>query len=463
MTGARRGAPAALTSVAVLVLVAVLATAAYAAGERGEASPSVDRSSGSEPAFNGERRRPVVEVPPVDGSLPFTGPGTGTRSSRIGHLAAQSQTPDATRTPGGTEAARTDGVVDGVPDPCPAGWQADRDDPSLCEIVLDACPFSPFDDGDPKTHLMQLDSEYPEYCREATVPAGSERYQQCLDLIRETYLVLDDNGGCRVMQFRSCTAGSRIGPNRCRASERRTWRCEHGIPRNEFNTCYVAPDTAPDSTPVCAAGAPVFVTMDCQTYVGSDFLANPEDQKCEDYDTGNSPKMDEATHNDHWCLYTQSGREALCLKRSSATGGCSATATAIVCSEMRAEYDTAQIEMSPNPTQAQRERLAAATENALSAGCEPCLALPFSPVPDHCADEYLEDPVYSVGSETDIGTPQLTIAGPSNAFSPQPQTLRRHYEGLHGCRVQEPGPDLRDPRLRETRSGRRHTSPGRRL
>ena len=320
---------------------------------------------------------------------------------------------------GHDQAAAQTGVVFGTPGNCPAspaGWGVDTSDPQLCRIEVPACPFSPYDASIPPTQLMQIDSEYPEFCREPTVTAADplELQARCRALLDEYFVVLEDSAGnCIAMQFRSCTVGARIDPANCRATVRRTWTCDNGLPRNEFNTCYIAPQTPPDLQPVCAQGAPSFVAIDCETYVGADVVASPTDQDCatayRDY------RMASNSANGYWCSYDSSrldpqchlptpppgqcnpNLDALCLKRLSRTGGCQAAARKIRCNELREVYRARAVAMPDNPTLAERQRLAAAETDARGAGCEPCPLLPFSTVPDHCSGAYTEEPVYRAG------------------------------------------------------------------
>lgn len=336
----------------------------------------------------------------------------------------------------GEAAAQTTGVVAGTPDPCPAspaGWAIVQGSPQLCRIDAPACPFSPFDTATPPTQHMQLDPDYPEFCSEPPVTATDPQALQdrCRALNREAFVVLlDGAGNCTVMQFRSCTVGARINSDNCQATMRRTWRCNDGIPRNVFNSCYVAPQTQPNLSQVCAQGAPTFVVIDCETYVGTDVVAAPADQDCvTDYSMKNNAA------NGYWCAYDSSrlepqchlptapagqcnrGLDALCLKRLSRTGSCRSAAETIECNGLREGYRRRAGSVSANPTLAERRNLATEEENVRGAGCEPCAILPFSPVPEHCSGAYTEDPVYEAGFNNEPLTSQLVAL-----------EYRNHYE-----------------------------------
>ena len=69
---------------------------------------------------------------------------------------------------------------------------------------------------------------------------------------------------------------------------------------------------------------------------------------------------------------------ARCLKRASQTGGCTAIAKAIRCRALQAEHDADNL----NPT----------ALDVRAQGCEPCLLLPFQPVPRSCSDDIRREP-----------------------------------------------------------------------
>ena len=299
---------------------------------------------------------------------------------------------------GSTEAAAQPSTVQtGTPDACPAGYTAVVD---LCRVEQPACPYSPLD----PTRLMQRSTEFTEFCEETvTAAANPVEYAVCAAPL-QGHVVMDDGTSCRVLQLRTCEVGSRIDSEWCRSTIRRSWTCPqpNAISRNQFNTCYIVPTGAISSTTVCATGAPDLVVIDCAAYVGSDFVEPPGSVPCSSYFTGTAPTLADVA-NAYWCEFDESYLKvvchsttpppgecalplAMCLKRGSGTGGCDGIAHTILCRSLQFDYEqqhaTAMADNMINRTEEQDLRTLSAVVRA--DGCEPCLILPFEPLPSHC-------------------------------------------------------------------------------
>ena len=313
-------------------------------------------------------------------------------------------------------------VIDGMPDNCPMTpvvWYPTFTG-SECQLDMEPCPATPvpglgssvlrFSVGYPDTDGLTL-VEYPGFCElrilEVNDPAA---YATCLAMTG--FAVVDEDvdrvvGGvtqtvalCRLLHAAACPAGVRVDTDICRAVQRRTWTCQAGYrPMNEFNRCYQPPPQFPGTVhPACEAGAPTtFVAQDCADYVGDDFDPSPALIDCAvDYPTADPPDPTTAlsantkagASSDFWCEFNTAhtrtvchGRNrpvnecapstAMCLKRSTQTGGCSAIAKSIRCRAMEADYYAGHL------TEVEVRR----------AGCQPCLVLPFEPLPPQCPDD----------------------------------------------------------------------------
>ena len=308
-------------------------------------------------------------------------------------------------------AAQLATVQPGQPNACPADWGAVDD---TCRIDQPACPYSPFD----SSRLMQRSSDFIEFCEE-TINPGDPDYAACTGPPvppgdpPQTYpgfaVKVDPiSGSCRMLQLRACEIASRIDSDWCRATIRRSWTCTHlpdAIPRNQFNTCYVPPASPVSSAGACGPGSPGFVIVDCADYVGNDLVEPPGSAVCGSYDTGAAPAMAVAA-NPYWCHFDQSHLKAvchsatppvpecvpstaMCLKRASGTGGCDGIAQVMLCRGLQQKYAEQHAAASAD------NRLSVAEEQSLRTlaytvreeGCEPCLILPFEPVPQHCPDD----------------------------------------------------------------------------
>ena len=338
-------------------------------------------------------------------------------------------------------------VIDGTPDPClatPVLWSpqpldSDFMTASECVLELPACPESPLVSG----HYMRLSvppaglatqfpdlallypnaieypriagmDRYPEFCEERVLQIDDPIiYNACINLTGYTVIQYTDGGqpGCRLIHPISCAAGlHRDSSTTCRAVHRRNWTCATGyIPRNEFNTCYQAPTLGVGTHPACGRGAPEFLVMDCEEYVGDDFIHNASTIDCAaDYSTGTPAQHTDGTQavfgarlvelepnynsgltsSDFWCAFEtrfliadchrtdispvecSSTAKALCLKRASATGGCNLTAATIRCRALEAAF-------AQQPT-------VTTIEEVRQQGCAPCLILPFRRIPSQC-------------------------------------------------------------------------------
>ena len=345
-------------------------------------------------------------------------------------------------------------VDSGTPTDClttPTQWSPQG---SECVLELPACPQSPlFQDFPDRQQFMRLSVPpagledrfpsldvgypdvdglvgYPDFCEERVLDSDPA-YGACLGMSGSVVTQYTDPDtsqmGCRLLHPIECPVGLYMASSKtCRAVQRRTWTCEDGqVPRNEFNSCYKLPESAPDQHPACGEGSPDFVAMACEDYVGGDYIANPADVACvTTYMTGtpvNNAEGDTAVpgarsvpiaanshpgeSSAHWCSYDSRYLDArchrtnlnpvpdvctteslaLCLKRASQTGGCDAIATTIRCRAYEAAYRqrVRRGNMRVRAVQLEEVRLQ---------GCTPCIILPFTPVPGACPDDTDAEP-----------------------------------------------------------------------
>ena len=301
---------------------------------------------------------------------------------------------------------RPPSVVDGTPSGCPSGWTADFD---VCRVQQPACPYDPFY----PTQLMQLSSEYPDFC-EVTVDAAADRASYDLCAVDPApggmagFAVIEDPATCRALTLRTCEVGTRIDSAWCQGTIRRSWTCPqpNAVSRNEFNTCYIVPSILSlNPHPACGAGAPDLVVIECAVYVGTDFIEPPNAVLCGSYDTGTGPSL-AASPNGYWCTFNSAllnvachsavppvglcgASTAMCLKRGSGTGGCVGIARTIRCRGYQHRYQTLHIAALADNTidQAEETTLGQHAESVRADGCEPCQTLPFEPIPRHCPDD----------------------------------------------------------------------------
>ena len=302
----------------------------------------------------------------------------------------------------------------GNPDPCPAGWTAQQD---TCRVEQPACPYSPFD----PTRLMQRSTEFTEFCEE-TISPGDPDYGACTgppvlpNQYPRTYpgfaVIVDPvTTSCRMLQLRTCEAGTRIDSEWCRSTIRRSWTCPqpNAIPRNEFNTCYIVPTSTMSTALACGSGAPDLLIVDCADYVGTDFVEPPGSAPCGSYDTGTAPPLTNAA-NPYWCQFNEKYLKiachdanpsqsecpdswTMCLKRGSGTGGCDGAAHTIMCRGLQYNYERQHTAALADNMIDHAEEVSLRTESAWVRGehCEPCLILPFEPIPEHCPDDTYEE------------------------------------------------------------------------
>ncbi len=301
-------------------------------------------------------------------------------------------------------------VVDGEPLDCDAGWTPDG---NLCRFHGPACPSSPYNDirrarGEAPQQMQAstdfTETSYPEFCEERVNDSDLEMYNHCVSLTG--FAVIRAGTECWTLQLRTCEVGLQVSLDWCRAETRRSWTCpDDTIPRNEFPTCYVVQTTAPPSQ-VCAGGAPELRLVSCEDYIGTDFI---DSVMCDVYGNGFVWEMS-AVSNNYWCAYNASFFDtachspppcavspAVCLKRASGTGGCDGIARAVLCRNQQSDY-LAQAEpvlANSDPPQSDLLDLAQTADAMRSQGCEPCQALPFEPIPDHCPDDLTDDPAYN--------------------------------------------------------------------
>ena len=278
-------------------------------------------------------------------------------------------------------------------DNCPAdqtdlrtSWQPNPDDRSQCVLLTAPCLPTPWDSH---TYL-QPSTEYPEFC-EISVSSLDSNYAAC---IAATGVVMEDDGlVCRIIQTAICPSGVRVSFDTCRTVERRKWTCPmDSVPRNEFNTCYKAPTiTILGTHPACGPGAPTLLILDCAEYVGDDFVQNPTLASCSGYDPVARPgTFLLVASTAYWCTYDSSlvdidchapnppcGQAiALCLMRASQTGGCSVVSKTIACRALQARFAAGNVEL----------------EVVRTANCEPCVILPFQPIPTACPEDLTDEP-----------------------------------------------------------------------
>ena len=333
--------------------------------------------------------------------------------------------------------AQSPSVVAGTPNDCEDGWQVPHDEADLCVLAGPACPQSPID----MSRLMQPSDEFPEFCEETITRIAGDPISEADHLLctgppdpppwnalpgapptySEMYpgfaVIVDAVAeSCRMLQLASCEVGTRVSLNWCRAAARRSWTCDPGqIPLNEFNECYAVPSNIAIPNQLCGAGAPNLVVVSCEDYVGSDFIEPPTAVGCDSYGVaGSSWVMATVDANPYWCEFNASYLKsvchsasppdsecpqstAMCLKRASDTGGCAGIALAMLCRSEQANYlaDAEPLLAANNPDGAAVQRLAELADDVRRQGCEPCQALPFEPIPDHCPEDRLADPVYN--------------------------------------------------------------------
>ena len=313
----------------------------------------------------------------------------------------------------------TTAVVDGTGGGCrtsPTQWFPSSDG-SECQLDMAPCSRDPIPNMGgavlslsaryPDTDGLNL-VEYPGFC-EFRVLEGQDavRYAACQamtgfavvehDVDRIVNGALQPDELCRLLQPAACPAGVRIDVDNCRAIERRPWSCPSGYKQmNEYKWCYRPPQQFTATVhPACGDGAPDFVAQSCADYVGDDFDQLPALVDCvTHYPTANPPNATTAlapnaptgASRDYWCQFNAAYLNvdchgttacapsmALCLKRSTQTGGCSAIANTIRCRALEADH------------QADPDLLTAS--EVRREGCQPCVVLPFSPVPPNCPDD----------------------------------------------------------------------------
>ena len=351
-------------------------------------------------------------------------------------------------------------VEAGTPDPCstdPVAWTPQPGDPgyltsSECVLELPACPQSPLFSLSPsRPQFMRLSAppaglaarfpsldvgypdvagveRHPDFCEERVLDTDPA-HSACLAVTGHAVTEYVDVGQdvCRLLHPIKCPVGLYMDTSKtCRAVQRRNWVCDADqVPRNEFNTCYRLAAAAGTPHPACGPGAPDFVAMSCEEYVGSDFLADPAAVGCAstyltrtpvEYPPGTvavpgappvvmEPNYRSGLSSSHWCAYdtqylldrrchldaaTRLRRGcalsmALCIKRASQTGGCDAIAETIRCRAYEGTYRPAR---------------AVPLEEVRLNGCSPCVILPFRPVPQRCSADIREEP--QPGRETGV-------------------------------------------------------------
>ncbi|MDE0654206.1 MAG: hypothetical protein OXI26_11195 [bacterium] len=331
----------------------------------------------------------------------------------------------------GRASAQTVGVVNGTDGACPSTpvqWMPSEAG-SECELEMEPCPAGRvgtlplqyllrYSVGYPDTDGLTLE-EYPAMCELRILQVNDPAvYNDCqnqtgfvtmvVNVDRIVDGVLQTEDLCRLLQPAECPAGVQIRVDTCRAVERRPWTCPAGYrPKNEYLECYRLHPTGPlNPHPACGAGAPAFVAQSCADYAGNDYADAPAAVDCTaDFPTANPPSPTTALSgnstpgmsSDYWCEFDaallsaschpapQSTPEctpslSMCLKRASRTGGCSAIASTIRCRDLQQTFRAGT----------------ATAEEVRNEGCEPCVVLPFSPVPPGCPADVSAEPQISL-------------------------------------------------------------------
>ncbi len=293
--------------------------------------------------------------------------------------------------------AQSIGITQGDPDSCPSdlsdlrlGWGVSATDSSLCVLETVPCPPLPWS----QYEFLTPSTAYPEFCEFITGP-GTYDYADCT-LATGALVTIDTAGDCTYMTFSRCPFGVQVSDDTCRLVERRTWSCIAGtVPRNEFNTCApLLPVGSVTDHPACGAGAPAFAVSSCDVYVGFDVIADPSSVACSSFDPTAAPLLFRVIlTNSYWCTYDSSlvnvdchligascaPIDASCLKRATGTGGCDSVGNVIGCRALQAQFAAGTIE----------------ARDFRTTRCEPCVPLPFQPIPDVCPGELSEPPRYA--------------------------------------------------------------------
>ncbi|WP_419915178.1 hypothetical protein [Candidatus Poriferisodalis sp.] len=358
-----------------------------------------------------------------------------------------------------------------VPDGTPEVWTPDPDDPSRCVWTMPACPRSPLQEPGQPVHYTVPSEEFPELCEHVVPQSNHSLYPLCTAryAVQSTtfaYKVETRNheGGsvqvCRAIVPGKCPSGMhRLAPGSgrdtsdsdgvqgadenqllgnnpieeanadrplCRQYQRRHWSCSPPLrPLNQFNACYRdGQERDSGGHPACSTAAPQFAISDCETYVGTDYMPDPASFPCRGYDTrGNARELTDISNNDHWCSYSRSwldlrchgaspaadcpSGQAVCIKRASNSGGCSAVAKTIRCHVLQARQGEASQRNDGGAADAVQQAVAAFQRE----GCRPCTILPFEPVQPSdagstqgsnvCPPELSRPPIDSIALATD--------------------------------------------------------------
>ena len=345
-------------------------------------------------------------------------------------------------------------IVDGTPDACPTTPAAYTASGALCILEgLEACEADPLNSG----QYMTISADHPRYCETESTDAAT--YLAC-DTARG-YVKLISGGVCTLLKPTKCPVGAAINANECKAVTRRTWTCPTGyVPRNEFNSCYSPPAAVVGAHPACGTGAPTFALVECEDYVGSDFVRSPTSVLCSSYDTGSlATEMSESglgnpssiTPADYWCEFDSTNLDAdchlssppascstavaaQCLKRASETGGCDSLANTIRCRQLQADYADSNV----------------TADDVRQDGCQPCVILPFSSIEDRCSGitDTWSEPAWMPASDTDRrpfvpenntyvqtwvrdGLPNTLSTQTDTSTCPDPQAGRLEWTSTH--------------------------------
>jgi hypothetical protein len=213
-------------------VVPSVADAAHALGRSTRPARRCTVASGSRKALLGVVLAFALVLSPWEPLLPQAGPQLGTPPAHAQQnpipgggdpppvQTGNDGTPDGARTltPGAECAtaerpsngagadSTTAGVECGEADDCPEApegtprpWSADSDDPSLCVLILPACPLSPpsspLDSGQPVRYTVPSE-EFPEFCED--VVSESEDHELYRQLYRHLNGVIVESAPCEV-------------------------------------------------------------------------------------------------------------------------------------------------------------------------------------------------------------------------------------------------------------------------
>ena len=370
--------------------------------------------------------------------------------------------------------AQTHGVFGGELAACNPGWTESADDESLCELAMPACPkpfVVPIDSTDPEV-VVELSPfvrsiDYPGFCEALVLydPLDTDMYDACATLGSLTggkqgngrtwaIVQIDPHVDCRMIVPAKCpdsdpdsnptedadrlnrVGGGEAGGDVCVAFQRRTWSCtdingipgNDGIPMNRFGDCYIErnPSSVPASHPACGGDVPAVPIISCSEYVANDYLEHPNLTPCGSFayefheEAGTTTTVtthslsDFVTTPGHWCTYNPAHLDchsdevacadidAHCIKRSVEGTGCGGIAAILLCRSLQFALEKGSRTIADLDT----------------AGCLPCVVLPFLAAPDACPPTLREDPPASEDQYSEVHQLRADWRDPVTALNP---------------------------------------------